>query len=234
MIHERELRSLAASKDLELEGVKETIYKLKEELEAIKHERETATRAQDNSNAHQLRAKNLSDTLVKREKKMTDLRLELLNEQSRVQSLEEELEKLKEKTNEEDIDDLRKKLRETTSDRDRQRNQLKLCERQLKHSNDLVQRASNNGELLKGAAHLVKPNERAKLPKTIVACSECYAYNLQCDNGAQCRSCMDRNTTCQRWRCALKHRLGGCTMTPCKFPHDSQGWLMTQTERPQW
>ena len=108
-------------------------------------------------------------------------------------------------------EELKIKLRE-------QRVQLKTAEAQLKHCENRLLEITKNGMSLQGAAHLVKPNANTQLPKTVFACSECYA------NGE----------TCARWRCSLKHRLGNCPLTPCKLAHDEQGWLMLRTERPQW
>jgi hypothetical protein len=165
---------------------------------------------------------------------MNEIRLQLVTEQLRVGDLELEVENLKETNRKQDIDDLKAKLREKTSLCDSTRHQLKLAEAHLKLSQDRVMKVANNGESLQGAAHLVKPNGKTRLPKTVYSCSECYANNLECDSNAVCRSCSQRNTPCSRWRCSLKHKLGECTLAPCKFQHDSQGWLVLQSERPQW
>ncbi|EOA86587.1 uncharacterized protein SETTUDRAFT_30922 [Exserohilum turcica Et28A] len=181
-----------------------------------------------------------------------DLRLELMKERLRNIELEDEIEGLKNKLREQQVqldtaeaqlkhrenrpiatglesenEELKIKLRE-------QRVQLKTAEAQLKHCENRLLEITKNGMSLQGAAHLVKPNANTQLPKTVFACSECYANNLECDNNATCRSCTDRGETCARWRCSLKHRLGNCPLTPCKLAHDEQGWLMLRTERPQW
>jgi hypothetical protein len=157
-----------------------------------------------------------------------------MTERLKITDLEDENEDLKRHSNETELEEVRSKLREKTGLCDRQRNQLKFAETQLQHCQHRLLDVTKNGLLLQGAAHIVKPNIHAQLPKTVVGCSECYAKNLQCDNNARCRSCTERDALCARWRCSLMHKLGDCPLKPCKLPHDSQGWLVLQTERPEW
>jgi hypothetical protein len=232
--HERALQDLAAAKDRELQATKTTIERLERTIEQLTRERDAASRAQVNAGDHQSRAQNLIDTLTSREKIITGLRLELVGQQLRVTHLEDEVEILKESNRKEDIDDLKAKLREKTSTCDKYRAQAKVLELHLKASQERVMKVANHGEYLQGAAHLVRPDKKSRLPKTVYSCSECYANNLECDSNTVCRSCTERNTPCARWRCSLKQKLGECNNAPCRFPHDSQGWLVLQAERPQW
>ncbi|KAF1828309.1 hypothetical protein BDW02DRAFT_512614 [Decorospora gaudefroyi] len=232
--HEQSLQDLAASKDRELEAVRDTIQALEQSVEQVTRERDTALSIQANPGHHINRVEDLTDTLAKREQMVNSLRHQLLDEKIRVNQLEDKVDILEEQSCKKDMDDLKSKLREKTSMCDRQRNQLKMTEAHLKVSQERLLRTGNHAELLQGGAHLVKPNEQSKLPKAVYSCSECYAKNFQCDDEARCRSCKDANTVCARWRCSLKHRLGDCHLAPCKFPHDSQGWLVLETERPQW
>ncbi|KAF1936941.1 hypothetical protein EJ02DRAFT_438202 [Clathrospora elynae] len=232
------LRSIQSSNEAaherELDNFRGTVRDLQVSLEQITRERDVASRTQVNSGDHLTRAQNLADTLVKREKIMMDMRLQLCAEKLKVVDLEDALERLQEESKKADIDELRTELREKTSLCDRQRNDIKTKEAHLKASQERVMRVANNGESLQGAAHLVVPKQNGKLPKTVISCSECYASNTSCDSAVKCRSCTERNATCARWRCSLKHKLGNCPMAPCKLPHDLQGWLVLPAERPQW
>ncbi|KAH7092635.1 hypothetical protein FB567DRAFT_489518 [Paraphoma chrysanthemicola] len=207
---------------------------LEETVKRLTLERDHALRAQVNSGDHALRAQNLGDTLAKREKLITDLRQKTLEEQMRATELEDEVERLREQVVSTLIDDLKEKLLEKTSQCDRYRTQLKATEQQLKLSQSRLLAAMDGGESLRGGAHLVIPHKSAKLPKAVVSCSECYAQNTPCDNGAVCRPCIDSNSKCSRWRCSSKHRLGECNRVPCTFPHDSQGWMIRTEPRPEW
>lgn len=225
---------MAVSRDLEVKIARESCEELEAKLERVKSERDTALRACVNSGDHATQAKNLRDTIDMREKVITNLRQKHLEEKERVMHLETELECLKARVNPESVADLKDKLREKSSLCDRLRSQLKSSEQNFKISQERVMKVSNNGDSLRGGAHLVAPQANGKLPKNVVSCSECYANNITCDSSACCRSCSERNTQCARWRCSLKHKLGVCNLAPCKLPHDSQGWLILQDNRPQW
>lgn len=222
-----ELSNITTYNNLELEKSTNTIRKL--ELE-----RDTARSAQVNAGDHAARAQNLAHILVKHEKITTSLRHKHLEEQLKVTTLEDEVESLKARGNQESINELKEQLRKMSSQYDRQCNQLKLSERLLVLSQGRVMKITNDGDYLRGAAHLVAPNEKGKLPTNVMPCSECYAKSLTCDSSARCRSCTDGNAQCARWRCSLKHKLGECPLEPCKLPHDSQGWLVLLNSRPQW
>jgi len=229
--HRRVLEERTVSKD---QVVGKNYEALEVELKQTMLERDTALRACMNAGDHATKAQNLRDTIDMREKVISDLRQKQLREKERVMHLEAQLESLEARVNPEAIGELKDKLRDKTSQCDRLRNQLKLTEQHLKVSQDRVMKVSNNGDSLRGAAHLVVPHARGQLPKNVVSCSECYANNITCDSSPCCRSCSERNTQCARWRCSLKHKLGECNLTPCKLPHDPQGWLILQESRPQW
>lgn len=178
---------------------------------------QAATCAQD----YQTRIQKLTDHLARFKEANLELRQKLVEEGLNKINLGE------------DNEDLQAKLREKTSLCDRQRDQLKTVERELRISEERLNN-TQSGQLLQGAAHLVRPHMHAELPKRVVACSECYANNLECDSEARCRSCTERDVSCGRWRCSMKHKLGDCPLAPCKLSHDSQGWLILPRERPQW
>jgi hypothetical protein len=210
------------------------IAQLEETIERLTLERDAAVRAEAHAGDHATRVQNLVDTLAKREKFILNQRQQIMDEKLRVTHLEDEVERLREKVDQESLDDLKDKLREKTSQCDRYRTQLKGAEQQLKLSQARLKVAVGGGEALKGGAHLVAPNAKSTLPKVVMSCSECYALNLPCDNGARCRNCTDGNRKCARWRCSMKHKLGECHMAPCVLPHDSQGWLIMPDPRPEW
>jgi hypothetical protein len=234
MKHDRALSDLAATKDCELEDLKQKIKENDCTIDKLTSERDKVSRTQANSDDHLNRARDLADTLAQREKLITDLRHRLVVEQLKVTELEDNLEVIRAKNNQADIDDIKSKLREKTSVCDRQRNELKMAKAQLSQSQSRLMKITNHGESLHGAAHVVKPAEASKLPRLVISCVECYNKNLPCDNGAKCRNCIENNTPCARWRCSLKHKYGDCPLTPCPLSHDSQGWLVLRTERPEW
>lgn len=215
------------------EGHASAVHEFKTSIERLTAERDAAVRAQVHAGDHATRAQNLADILAKREKMITELRQKTLEEQMRVTDLEDEVERLRELVDLESLNDLKEKLREKSSQCDRFRTQLKGTEHQLKLSQSRLMTSTDNGVLLRGAAHIVAPNEKCRLPKAVMSCSECYAKNLPCDNGARCRNCIDNNTKCARWRCSMKHKLGVCERAPCAPPHDSEGWLVGEP-RPEW
>jgi cell division protein FtsB len=220
------LRGTISNKD-------DTLRELEQTIDRLIIERNTAVRAQAHAGEHATRAQNLVHTLTKREKVMIDQRQQLVDEKARVTDLEDEVERLRE--DQERLNSLEEELRETTSQRDRFRTLLKNTEQQLKVSQSRLNAAHSGGQALKGGAHLVAPNPKSTLPKMVMSCSECYALNLPCDNGPQCRNCVEGNRQCARWRCSMKHRLGECNLAPCVLPHDSQGWLiMPDGPRPEW
>lgn len=233
MKHERTLSDLAA-KDRELEDLKQKLRDQERTIDELTRERDEAASAKANSSDHHNRARNLAETLAQREKVITDLRHQIVTEQLKVVGLEDDLEAAQAKINQAEIDDIKSKLREKTSVCDRQRNQLKEAEAELKLSQARVMKITKHGESLRGAAHVVKPAETSKLPKLVISCVECYNKNLPCDNSAKCRNCIENNTQCARWRCAVKHKYGDCSTKPCPLSHDSQGWLVLRTERPEW
>ncbi|KAH5430345.1 hypothetical protein HBI46_008540 [Parastagonospora nodorum] len=228
-----EVETLRKAHHLKAEQSVECARKIEAAMEQLRLERDAAVRANAHAGDHATRAQDLVETLTKREKMVTDLRQKLLEEQLRVTDFEDEVERLHELCNQENLDQVKKKLLEKTKDCDRFRTQLKLVEHHLKLSQSRLMTATNNGALLRGAAHIVAPNENCKLPKKVMSCSECYALNLPCDSGSRCRNCIESNKKCARWRCSLKHKLGVCERAPCAPPHDPDGWLVTEP-RPEW
>lgn len=218
----------------ELEAQAAALRDAKTNAERLAAELDTAIKTQAHAGDHAKRAQNLADTLAKREKVNMDLRQKIVEEQMKVMSLEEEVEQLQEKINRDSLDDLKEKLRDKSSQCDRFRTQLKGTEQQLKLAQSRLKAATQDGMLLRGAAHMVAPDPKSKLPKVVLSCTECYAKNLPCDNKSRCQNCTENEVKCARWRCSIKHRTGECHMTPCVMPHDVQGWLVMHDPRPEW
>ncbi|KAF2787724.1 hypothetical protein K505DRAFT_396145 [Melanomma pulvis-pyrius CBS 109.77] len=133
------------------------------------------------------------------------------------------------------IDDLKEKLKGKTAEASRLQNDNRIMNRRLELSQATINKVSDNGKALRGAAHLTVPAAQVKLPTTIFGCIECYVKNLNCDSGAKCRNCIDSDSTCSRWRCSLVHVIKHCPLDrPCQLVHGSDGWLITKEPRPQW
>lgn len=228
------LREKTAAYDQDAEKHAAAIHMLQTTIERLTLELDVANQNANHAGDHAMHAQNLADMLTKREKFITELRQKNLDEQMRVTDLEDEVESLRKEVNQESLRDVKEKLREKSSQCDRFRTQLKGTEQQLKIVQSRLMTALKGGEVLRGGAHLVAPHESSRLPKLVMSCSECYASNKPCDNGARCRNCFECNTTCARWRCSMKHKLGECQMTPCSLPHDPQGWLVMSIARPEW
>ncbi|KAI0574360.1 CCDC158 domain-containing protein [Pyrenophora tritici-repentis] len=231
---QRELSNLAASKDRELEEAEETVRKLRITNSELSQKILEVSHAQVITEDQMARAHKQAGSEVKQEKVIRDLRHELMETNLKVVKLEDQNEVLREKTKQTDINGLQAKLREKTSECDRHRNLAKIAEARFKQSQERLLHITSNGLSLQGAVHLVKPRADSKLPRTVHSCTECYGKNLECDENTTCHNCADSNSPCLRWRCSLKHKLGDCPLTPCKLPHDSQGWLMLPKDRPQW
>lgn len=232
--HSPALSVMAPNLDRDAGSIQLATEKLEEQLQQVILEQDATLKAEIYASDNISRAQNSVVTIAQREQTITDLRQKYLEEQLKNAHLEDEVEELRAKINQEHIKDLEEKLREKTSICGQLRNRLRLTEQQLKISQERLLSTANNGELLRGGAHLVAPSTGGKLPKYVIACSECYANNLPCDSNVICRCCVERNTKCTRWRCSLKHRLDDCPMAPCDLLHDGQGWLTLQDSRPQW
>jgi outer membrane murein-binding lipoprotein Lpp len=228
------LREKTAAHDQDAEKHAAGVRALETEIARLTTERDAAVHDQKYAGDHATRAQNLADTLSKRGKVITELRQKLVEEQMRATDLEDEVERLREDVNRECLIEVKGKLSEKSRECDRYRTQVKGAEQQLKIVQSRLMSVMKGGEALRGGAHLVAPHEKSRLPKLVMSCSECYANNKPCDNGARCRNCVECNTTCARWRCSMKHKLGECQMTPCTLPHDSQGWLVMAEARPEW
>lgn len=221
--HARELGAQAAA-----------LRDTKAELERLTFELEASRIAQSHAGDHAKRAQNLADTLAKREKVNMELRQKIVEEQMKATNLEDEVERLQDKIKRENLNDLKEKLRDKSSQCDRFRTQLKGAEQQLKVTQSRLKIATNDGQLLRGAAHIVVPDPKSKLPRAVMSCIECYAKNITCDNRSSCQNCSENDIKCARWRCSIKHRTGECHMAPCVVPHDVQGWLVMAEPRPEW
>ncbi|KAH7347040.1 hypothetical protein BKA66DRAFT_447665 [Pyrenochaeta sp. MPI-SDFR-AT-0127] len=232
--HSLTLNSMVPSKDAALQGFQPAIHRPDEQVQHVILEGNAASQAQGQIPEHMTEIQNLSDKLAHMKRIITELRQQNLRDQLKNSNLEDELQELRGKVNQENIEELGNSLKEKTNTCDRLRNELKITEKHLKVSQERVLRATNKGELLQGGAHLVVPSTSGKLPKRVIACTECYANNIACDSNARCRSCTERGMKCTRWMCSLKARLGHCHMAPCKLLHDSQGWLILEDSRPQW
>lgn len=172
------------------------------------------------------------DQLRQREKYLQAAKDKLTVEQIKVGELEDRNEDLQRKLNQ--VGDLQSQLVEKTKTCDRLRTKLRDQERVVEDATRRLNRAANESQALRGAAHLVKPEKDSKLSSLVMGCSECYAKNISCDNKARCRHCAENNETCARWRCSLRHILGHCPNERCTFPHDAYGWLLAPEPRPQW
>lgn len=92
------------------------------------------------------------------------------------------------------VQNLESQLREKTSSCDRMRNDLKHTERRLDVTAKALNKVENHLQL-KGAAHLIVPNEQTKLPKLVLPCLECYAKNVTCDGNNRCYNCKPQMNT---------------------------------------
>jgi hypothetical protein len=216
----------------EVERLEAEVNSLQEALRTSNLERDAALRIHASVGDHKAHAQKLTDQLSHREKLLRSTQEKFATEHTRVCELEDHVEDLQRRL---DLSgDFQSKLREVTSERDRFRTKVKHQEKVIEDAQNRIQRASNQGASLRGAAHLVKPQANTKLPALTLGCSECYANNVPCDDKARCRNCTENNENCVRWRCSLKHILGTCPDVPCRFPHDQQGWLLQVEPRPQW
>ncbi|KAJ4357108.1 hypothetical protein N0V95_002764 [Ascochyta clinopodiicola] len=224
----RLLADLTDIKNREIENLSKKVDDLRGKLEVSKMERSAVT----DSNELKTTAQDRLDLLNQRDKLLRSSQERYAAEHTKVGKLEDDIETLQQKLNQ--VGDLQAMFREKGSECDRYRTQLKNQEKRVEDYKQRILRASKDGAALRGAAHLVKPQANTKLSALVLGCSECYAQNVSCDNKARCRSCTENNEICARWRCGLHHILGQCPDTPCRFPHDEQGWLCQVEPRPEW
>ncbi|KAF1930634.1 uncharacterized protein M421DRAFT_3666 [Didymella exigua CBS 183.55] len=161
-----------------------------------------------------------------------DLKEKYAAEHDRVNELEDTIEDLQGRLNR--VSKLQAELSQKSSECDRWRTRYKNQEKLVETWKLQIERARNENESLRGAAHLVNPVPTSKLSPLVLGCTECYTKNISCDNKARCRNCTENNEKCSRWRCSLKHRLGQCPTVPCTFPHEEDGWLLAPEPRPYW
>ncbi|KAJ8111468.1 hypothetical protein OPT61_g5941 [Boeremia exigua] len=223
IVNSRLLSELTNSKDHEIKTLSQTVGDLQEAL---------AQAASSHSDEHKDLAEMRLDQLKQRDKLLRSSKEKYAIEHTKVGQLEDRVEDLQRKLD--GVGDLQHQLDEKTSAYDRLRNKLKHQEKMLEDSNNRILRASNEGQSLRGAAHMVRPSANSKLSALVLGCTECYAKNITCDNKAVCRNCNENNEKCIRWRCSLKHIKGQCPNVPCTFPHEADGYLLSTEKRPEW
>ncbi|KAF2274341.1 uncharacterized protein EI97DRAFT_468805 [Westerdykella ornata] len=167
----------------------------------------------------------LRTTLAAREKKICELEDALKNEKGQCaffMAQSQQVDVLKE-----ELKALNEKLKKKTSEADKQRHESD----RLKKAHE---RLSDTYQSLRGAAHLVQPDPREKLPREVFACVECYAMNETCDYGTTCNYCRQNNYRCRRFRCSLQHVLKKECGPLCVLKHSQNGWLIQEKARPEW
>ncbi|KAF2002062.1 hypothetical protein P154DRAFT_150795 [Amniculicola lignicola CBS 123094] len=137
--------------------------------------------------------------------------------------------------------DLEEKLKEKTTEASRLQNEnhqlkhlLRTKDATISNLEKQVDRLSDNGKIYRNAAHLVKPSDNANIPRTVVACMECYSKNSTCDSKTKCHNCTESGSLCLRWRCSQFHVHKRCESQPCRLYHNSDGWVMLKQARPEW
>lgn len=152
----------------------------------------------------------------------------------------------------EQVNGLGNDLREKSASLDRMRNDFKHSEKRLEVALKALHKIENHNQL-KGAAHLIIPTDKTKLPKTVLPCIECFERNVPCDAQSHCQNCelicsdviksealtqhqgQLAGQACHRWRCSQMHILRSeCRVFECPLEHDANGWLMLKGPQPQW
>jgi hypothetical protein len=233
---EKEAARTTAAKNSELKLMLDTKEKLIASMEKeVRELKMAASRSQSAVSDHATRAQNLVDTQTQREKKIKLLNARLDEEMDVSNTLRNQLEILQESLpSRHQLEKAKEDLRNKTIECDRQRGEAQKMTKLLERAQQSLVRAHDENTSLKGAAHLIIPNAMTKLPKLVFPCIECFTKNLNCDSHSRCHNCVEKDEKCARWRCALKHVLGACNQTPCKFVHDHNGWLVLNEPRAQW
>lgn len=206
------------------------IHELLKQVGELEKSLEQATNSQ--SNDYKTLAQSHLDQLTQCETLLQDTEKKYAAEHTKAIRLDDLVKDLRHRLSQ--VEDLQSQLSEKTTACDRLRGSLKIHEKKLLDSQQRLDRASDTAHALRGASHLVKPRPDTKFSPLVLGCSECYAKNLTCDNKACCRNCFENNEKCARWRCSIKHILDRCPVVPCTFPHDTDGWLLAPSARPQW
>lgn len=222
----RLLSDLTDVKDCEIQALTKELENLQE---VVKRSNDAQANADDE---YKRLAHTRLEAFNKCEKQLKSMNAKYAAEHDRVNQLEDYIEDLRGKLSQ--VGDLQAELRQKSSDCDRYRTMAKNQEKMVETCKQQIERARNDNQALRGAAHLVKPAPTSKLSPLVLGCTECYTKNITCDNKARCRYCTENNEQCSRWRCSLKHVLGQCPRVPCTFPHEEDGWLLATEPRPQW
>jgi hypothetical protein len=213
----------------ELEAMRKKVTNLTESIHQVTSERDgalqTARQASD-------RLADTQKSVVAQEEKILDMKQELVAEQMKVHGLEEEIE-YRQRSFQQKFDRLQEKHVKKVGESEAQREEIIQQDKLLDEARKYVLRASNKGELLYGAAHLVVPDRNYIFQNEVVSCFECYTTGRTCDSRTRCRGCTETRSRCARWRCANQHVLGQCPAIPCPLPHDREGWLILH-RRAEW
>ncbi|KAJ4299672.1 hypothetical protein N0V90_004918 [Kalmusia sp. IMI 367209] len=155
--------------------------------------KDDAARSEAKISSHQSRAENLADTQAMREKKLRQTEKQLETAQDEKLKLLDEIDDLKSMIRplQQRLKDSETQLREKSSGCDRMRNDLRHTEKRLEFTMKALNKVENHNQL-KGAAHLIVPNEKTKLPKLVLPCMECFVKNIDCDSRSRCQNCIDQ------------------------------------------
>ncbi|KAF2186702.1 hypothetical protein K469DRAFT_749732 [Zopfia rhizophila CBS 207.26] len=126
-----------------------------------------------------------------KEKENNELRAKVQTEKNEGDVLTQQLKQASKSPSE--IAELEAKVKEKESEASRLLNDKQNLQKQLENKEALCRKLENDRKVLRGAAHLVQPAQGSRLPKTVFQCVECYVKNLQCDNAARCRNCVDES-----------------------------------------
>jgi hypothetical protein len=233
---EKEVARTTAAKNSELKLMLDAKEKLIASMEKkVRELKMAASRSQSAVSDHATRAQNLVDTQTRREKKIKLLNARLVEEMDVSTGLRNQLEILQESLpSRHQLEKAKEDLRNKTIECDRQRGEAQKMTKLLERAQQSLVRAHDENTSLKGAAHLIIPAPTTKLPKLVFPCIECFTKNVDCDSHSRCHNCVEKDEKCSRWRCAVKHVLGACNQTPCRFVHDHNGWLVLNEPRAQW
>jgi hypothetical protein len=236
---EQNLTGVIAAKDLEIAELRQSLTRMEQkdkECQMIAEDRDKLLHEQNRLQNYAHDLKSLRDTLMKKERVITEMKANLEAEKSQNKHLTQRLQDFNYKPQtHEKIIDLEQQLRNKTAEASRYCNDLYHANQRFENSQKIIARLSDQSGVLRGSAHLVIPQVNAKLPKTVLGCIECYVKNLHCDHSGQCSNCIGNGEKCRRWRCSLRHASGiPCDMLRCNLKHDTNGWLTMSSERPQW
>jgi hypothetical protein len=230
---EHKISKVVKSKDL-------VITRLTKRLESADLQKDKAINTLNEERAaHSCDAKNrkdLVDSLTLQDKTIAELGAALEAEKAQKTHLVFQLQQQHNRPDpSKQITNLQDQLESKTKEASTLHNNLRVAEKKISTDEAIIKRLSSENGSLRGSIHLVEPAAKAKLPKTILGCVECYVTNRTCDNRAPCHNCRDNDEKCKRWKCALKHLTKTCPYYPmCPLKHCEDGWLVGAQERPTW